>query len=68
MALTQQEMANRVEMWEKANEMIGPLVDEHGFEKVTIGGFLNTVDVITPVDLHINSIIRVADWLLGKDY
>lgn len=68
MAVDHEDIAIRGDVWEKANELVGPLVEEHGIEKVTLGSIFSTGDVVTPVDLHINSIIRVADWLLGKDY
>lgn len=67
MAIDHEEIAIRESVWVKANEMVGPLADEHGFEKVVFSsGFWTQTDVITPVEQHITAIMRVADWLLKE--
>jgi hypothetical protein len=71
MSLTQEQQEHRIELlgrtWEKARTIVDPLVDQHGVEKVTFSSFpFNVNDVLTPLDQHINSIIRVAEWLLGE--
>lgn len=68
MGLTYEQIVTRGLIWEKADQMVAPLVEQHGIEKVTFGGglFPTTTDVLTPIDQHISSIIRVADWLLKE--
>lgn len=68
MALDRDDIAIRCDVWEKANEMVGPLIEEHGVKDTTIGTIFSTADVISPLDQHITAIIRVSDWLIGKDY
>jgi len=58
-------MVVRRHAWESAQELVAPIVLEHGFEpyKATHQVFAPGT-TITEVDQNISSIIEVAGWLL----
>lgn len=62
-------MDERIAAFKAAQELVDPIVDKHGLEKVmsTQGlGFTSSI-AHTPSDQHLGHILDVADWLLGKD-
>lgn len=59
------QLAVKMMLWDKAKEMVEPIVLEHGLEPYSVGGNIFTPgSEITPVDQNISSIIEVAGWLL----
>ena len=55
----------RIDIFEKACELVAPIIERHGVENYKIG---NQVMVhgttMTKSEQHIDHILRVADWLL----
>lgn len=58
-------MEKKMQAWLFATGMVQPIVEQHGLEKYPTGGnIFSPGTTITPVDQHIDSALRVADWLL----
>lgn len=58
-------MEERFKAWQLATQMVGPIIEEYGVEPYRVnGGPFNTGTTMTKVDQTIDSLIRVADWLL----
>lgn len=65
-----QAVLERKAVWEMAAELVIPIVEDHGLEEYRSGPsniLMPAPHVTTKVDQNIDHIIRVADWLLGKD-
>lgn len=48
-----------------AKTLIDPLVEKHGLTEVRSGAPFQVTYTNTPVEQHLEHILRVADWLLG---
>jgi hypothetical protein len=59
-------MKNRKKAYKEASALIQPVVDKHGFQKYTQGPMFGHVSVYSPVEQHVEQILRVADWLLNE--
>lgn len=56
------------QVWLTAQELVVPLVEDHGLEETKSGGMLFVAPhTVTKVDQNIDAIQRVADWLLEDD-
>ena len=61
------EVAKRRAVWESAEELVAPIVLVHGLEAYNTGTNIFAQSTkMTPVDQHVEVIIRVADWLLDS--
>lgn len=59
----------RLEAWNRASDLVRPIIDEHGLEIYRMGAqMFNSGSTMTKVDQHIDHTMRVADWLLGRDH
>lgn len=67
--LTNNDIVVRRVVFESANELVKPIIEQHGLEEYKQGSvaFFSTPSTMTKVDQHIDQIIRVADWLLDRD-
>lgn len=66
MGIDRESIIERRLVWEIAGEMIDPIVEKHGLEKQVVGGLVIPQTVYSKVDQHLDSIERVAQWLLGE--
>lgn len=64
--VTQMKISKRSHIWKHATELVAPIIEQHGLETYKSGSMFGPYSTFTPVDQHIEQIIRVADWLLGE--
>jgi len=55
---------DKLEAWTIAQSLIEPIVETHGLKPVTSGAQIFSTPAVesTPVEQHIDQIIRVAEW------
>jgi hypothetical protein len=66
MMITNDDVVSRKVVWEMAQEMVLPLIEDHGLKEYTIGQEFRT-SVVTKVDQNLEHIERVANWLLNEE-
>lgn len=60
-------MEEKLQAWQMASELVEPIIEKHGLEKYSSGVIFQSTSTFTAVDQHVDHILRVANWLMGKD-
>lgn len=64
-----EQLAERLTVWDRAAELVAPIVEKHGLETYKVGSTVISygTSTFTSVDQHIDHILRVANWLIGEE-
>jgi hypothetical protein len=67
MTISKVEMAKKLDAWYAATKAVEPIIEKHGLVQHRVGNIVATTATFSPVDQHIDHIVRVADWLLETE-
>lgn len=63
-AVTIEDVAHKKIIFEMARDLVEPLTEKYELQTVRTGSVFTTISETTPIEQHLDHILRVADWLV----
>lgn len=60
-------LSERKDAWLTASAMLVPIIEQHGVEIIRQGNVMVSTNTVSKTSQHVDLVLLVGDWLLGKD-